>query len=309
MLKPERVTSSGVWHPGEVEMQRSVGAEERMAVVGPRALRSYMPQQHRDFFAQLPMLVLGTLDSTGRPWTSLRFGYPGFIRTPDDTHLEVAATTEPSDPAQFNVGDPVGVLGIELQTRRRNRANGRVLARSEEGFTVAVEQSFGNCPRYISRREPSFVREPGEPATEVVQHRGLDDEARAMIRNADTFFVASFAPRENGPAAVDVSHRGGPSGFVEVGSEGELSVPDYAGNNFFNTLGNFICNPVAGLLFVDFERGHVTQLSGSVEVDLDPSAAASLEGAERVWRFRTDSLVRRRAAAPLRFTTLDTSSR
>jgi hypothetical protein len=41
------------------------------------------------------------------------------------------------------------------------------------------------------------------------------------------------------PAAVgcDMSHRGGPPGFVDVVSDTELHFPDYVGNDMFNTLG------------------------------------------------------------------------
>ncbi len=48
----------------------------------------------------------------------------------------------------MNDGESIGMLGIELHTRRRNRMNG-VLHRADgnaDAFRIAVEQSFGNCP-------------------------------------------------------------------------------------------------------------------------------------------------------------------
>ena len=39
---------------------------------------------------------------------------------------------------------------------------------------------------------------------------------------------------------VDVSHRGGKAGFVRIGEDGVMTMPDFAGNLFFATLGNFI---------------------------------------------------------------------
>ena len=49
-------------------------------------------------------------------------------------------------------GIDIGLLGIELHSRRRNRMNGVVSAIDETGFEVQVKQSFGNCPQYIQSR-------------------------------------------------------------------------------------------------------------------------------------------------------------
>src|SRR5437660_1130013 len=71
-----------------------------------------------------------------------------------------------------------------------------------------------------------------------------DDAARDLITGADTCFVASFARGEDasGRHGVDVSHRGGRPGFIGIDGDGALVVPDYAGNGFFNTLGNLMVN-------------------------------------------------------------------
>ncbi|PFN80693.1 FAD-binding oxidoreductase, partial [Bacillus sp. AFS076308] len=122
---------------------------------------------------------------------------------------------------------------IELHTRRRNRLNGRVSAVTASGFGVTVEQSFGNCPQYIQLRQ--FRSVPlTDPSSRVAQHlTELDDAARTMIVDADTFFVASYVDVD-GQRSVDVSHRGGQAGFVQV--EGNrLTIPDFAGNLHFNT--------------------------------------------------------------------------
>ncbi|MGI9462957.1 MAG: pyridoxamine 5'-phosphate oxidase family protein, partial [Aestuariivirgaceae bacterium] len=97
------------------------------------------------------------------------------------------------------------------------------------------------------------------------------------------------------------SHRGGRPGFVKVDGS-TLTIPDYAGNRHFNTLGNFFANPMAGLLFVDFETGDLLLLTGAVEIlwDEDPAARA-LSGAERAWRFTLDHGIRVKDALPLRW--------
>lgn len=50
-------------------------------------------------------------------------------------------------------GSDLGLLGIELATRRRNRVNGRVVSNDEKNVQFKVEMSFGNCPLYIKPRE------------------------------------------------------------------------------------------------------------------------------------------------------------
>lgn len=285
------------WHPGEVELQRRVGSDEKLAEVGPKIIRPYMPDQHRDFFEELPFVVLGSVDTMGRPWATLRAGPPGFVQSPDDTHLVIRSEMDPEDPADLTTGASVGLLGIAPQTRRRNRANGVVAEMSPDALGVRVTQSFGNCPRFITRREASFEPLVGsKPLAERSDH--LDSDARTTIQNTDTFFVASYIRHADGTIDVDVSHRGGPRGFVGIDGDGTLVIPDYAGNNFFNTLGNFVHNPVAGLLFVDFERGDLLQLTGSVELRLDEPS----EDAARHWRVSVDAVVRRRASVPLRWT-------
>ena len=98
---------------------------------------------------------------------------------------------------------------------------------------------------------------------------GLDDAARALIAAADTFFVASRSRPEVGSGGgLDMSHRGGRPGFVGVHGD-TLAIPDFRGNRFFNTLGNLLGDPRAGLLFVDFASGDLLQLQGRADDRLD----------------------------------------
>ncbi len=286
---------SRFWHSGEEALQRRVDSHAHLAKLAPRILRPFMPEQHRTFFAQLPFIVLGTVDEDGRPWATLRAGTPGFVHTPDDRRIHIASPVEAGDPARFDADAPVGLLGIEPHTRRRNRANGFVESADADGFEIAVVQSFGNCPKYITRREARFVE---SAAGETETFTGLDAQAVETVSRADTFFVASHVHGEDGRAQVDVSHRGGPPGFVRRNGD-TLVVPDYVGNQFFNTLGNFAMNPVAGLTFVDFEHGDLLQLTGTIELNFD--APSDLPGALRAWHFTPTHGVRRRGALALRW--------
>jgi uncharacterized protein len=291
------------WHRGEIALQKTAGAYERMQEAGKRVVRGYMPEQHRQFFAQLPFAVFGSVDANGDPWATMLAGRPGFMRTPDAVTLEIARSRDPRDPADAGMSDgaSIGMLGIELHTRRRNRMNGVIRRDGSEAFRVAVEQSFGNCPQYIQLRDFSFVRDPSEASSSAPQVlERLTPDARAMIEHADTFFVASYFDRDDGHRQVDVSHRGGRAGFVRIGADGAFTIPDFAGNLFFNTLGNILVNGRAGLLFADFETGNVLQLSGDAEVLTDSPEIAAFQGAERLWRFTPRRIVLRADALPLR---------
>ncbi|MGF6671186.1 pyridoxamine 5'-phosphate oxidase family protein [Pseudomonas monsensis] len=287
------------WHAGERQLQEKVGVAERMEAFGRKVIRTWMPDQHREFYQQLPFMLFGAVDADGRPWASVLEGAPGFARSPDPQHLRFSSLPAADDPAQLADGEPVGLLGIELHTRRRNRLNGHVANLAPDGFELTVDQAFGNCPQYIQLRQ--FQRVPlADPASRPARHlAALDDAAVALIASADTFFVASYVDTD-GQRAVDVSHRGGQPGFVRV--EGNrLTIPDFAGNLHFNTLGNLLLNPKAGLLFIDFSTGDVLQLSGRTEIILEGPQIEAFQGAERLWTFEVEKLVRRPAALALRW--------
>ena len=58
------------FHAGERAVQERVGVAARMAEFGPRVIRDFMPDQHREFFAQLPFVIAGTKDAAGQPWAA-----------------------------------------------------------------------------------------------------------------------------------------------------------------------------------------------------------------------------------------------
>ena len=293
------------FHEGELSLQERTGVRARMAQAGPRVIRDHMPDQHREFFAQLPFIVMGSVDAQGQPWASVLAGEPGFVSSPDERELHVRARPLAHDPLDGALapGAAVAVLGIEPHTRRRNRANGHVAARDAAGFTIGIDQSFGNCPKYIQPREAQFAARAAS-AEQVQRSEVLDEAAQALIRRADTMFIASAHPvagasdfaRAHG---VDVSHRGGPAGFVRVDDARTLTLPDWVGNFYFNTLGNLALNPRCGLLFIDFDGGDLIQVAAQAHVIHAGPELASFEGAQRLVRLHVASVARLPQALPL----------
>ena len=298
------------FHPGEQALQARAGLRERMAQVGRKVIRDFMPDQHRELFEKLPFLVAGSVDAQGRPWASLLTGRPGFVSSPDPRTLAVAALPHAADPLaqQLRLGSPLGLLGIELPTRRRNRMNGRVAAVHTGGFSVQVEQSFGNCPQYIQARAPLDARGawPAAAPHVTARHEGaaLGAQAEAVVRQADTFFMATATLRGGVTGGVDVSHRGGRPGFVRVqqrDGRSVLTAPDFRGNYFFNTLGNIAEHPHAGWLFIDFEHGHLLSLSGAAHVVWDGPEVEAFAGAERLVQLTVEDALWLHDALPARW--------
>ncbi len=290
------------FHAGEQAVQARIGVMERMAARGRQVIRQQMPDQHRAFFAALPYVIVGSADAEGWPTASVLFGPPGFIATPDAATVRVAARPHGFDPLAENLaeGAGLGLLGIDLSNRRRNRMNGTVRALGAVGITLDVDQSFGNCDQYIQIRAlaaPEADASAPVPAgpPEVLTH--LDDRALARIAQADTFFVASCVPRTGGGHDCDVSHRGGRPGFIAV--EGDtLTIPDFPGNFYFNTFGNFALNPKAGLLFPDFASGDLLYVWGHVKMLWESERIRALDGARRAWQVHVTRALRVAGAAP-----------
>jgi predicted pyridoxine 5'-phosphate oxidase superfamily flavin-nucleotide-binding protein len=278
------------YHEGEQAVQTRAGVRERAEQMGRRMIRALMPEQHRQFLEQLPFVLVGSVDHEGAPWASVLTGPPGFVYTPDERTVRVRARIEP--PLTVELGRALGMLGIELPTRRRNRVNGHVTSVDASGFTLTVDQSFGNCPMYINARTPRRMPR-AQAASEHIGTR-LPDALNSWIRASDTAFIASASsanPRGAAHDGVDVSHRGGNPGFVQVEeSQGAtvLTIPDFAGNNAFNTLGNLERYPRVGLSFPDFERGDWLALSGRAELVWEGAEVARYPGAQRLVRMTVE---------------------
>lgn len=266
-------------------MQRRAGqggqARGLERIIGRR-----LPEGAGRFLARQRFAVAASLEPSGRVWASLVTGAAGFIGVLDPQLLRLAATPAAADPlaADLAARPELGVLVLDPRTRQRMRFNGRGLLR-DDGIYLLVEQAYGNCPKYIQRR-PLEPDGGGRRAGRTRVSSSLDARQRAAVARADTLFIASVHPR----AGADASHRGGFPGFVAVLGPDRLVFPDYPGNGMFNTLGNLLAHPQAGLLFLDFASGDVLQLTGRAEVLADFAVS-----------FQVDEVRETPGMSPLRF--------
>ncbi|MES2026369.1 MAG: pyridoxamine 5'-phosphate oxidase family protein [Pseudomonadota bacterium] len=291
-------TDSALFHTGELQAHVLAGTGTPGA-----AIRDYMPEQHRQFFALLRFMFLATTDVDGWPVASVVTGPQGFLSTPDQSHLQITASAHWQNTSRplFVPDKKIGMLGIDFSTRRRNRANGIIKATDHAGMSIAVDQSFGNCPKYIQSRDVHDAA--NVPSSLIAQDfTELNDDARRIISKADTFFVATTSAQDEVNAGgTDISHRGGMPGFIRIDGN-TLTIPDFMGNRYFNTLGNMLVEPRAALLFVDFTTGDLLHLQGTTEILWQSDETARLTGAERLWRFHITRGWKKESAIPLRWT-------
>jgi len=277
------------YHEGERWVQEQTG-ERNTALSNGRNIGEQIPTAAKAFVAQQHYCFLGWADTEGQLWASFLAGPQGFAttdkcgKTLDLALADEAGVLRRIPPlAAVDIDDHIGALFVELTTRRRLRVNGRVKKIASSEFAIAVDHAYALCPKYIQRRKLAAAEENRRNA-DISVGEALTDPIINWIASADIFFVASAHP--DGP--TDVSHRGGKPGFVQV-EDGVLTIPDYPGNSMFNTLGNLLLNPNAGLVFVDFGANRQLQLTGTARLDLD---AGDIDGATggtgRWWQFSTD---------------------
>jgi hypothetical protein len=271
------------FHAGELAVQERVGVRDQAARVGG-SIHGTVPPAAQAFLRERGFVVLGTVDAGGRPWASIVTGRPGFAIAPDPLHVRIEGGPAPGDPLAESLaaGRHAGLLAIDLATRRRMRVNGTLEYSPGDAIVIRVEQAYANCPKYIQRRSVEGEG-PGVPPRLVGRSAGLGATHRRGIRAADTFFVATANPGEG----ADVSHRGGPPGFISADGD-RLVWPDYAGNLMYNTLGNIAAHPRAGVVIPDFRTGAVLQLTGRARILWDGGGMA---GAERRVELEVEDVV------------------
>ncbi|MCK5478362.1 MAG: pyridoxamine 5'-phosphate oxidase family protein [Methylococcales bacterium] len=293
------------FHQGEQKIQQRLGVRDKMERFGRQVIRDFMPDQHRDFYAQLSFVFVAHADKHGWPWASMLFNHTGFISSPDKKQLNINAVPVQGDPLvqSLTTGNRLGLLGIDLETRRRNRLSGSISKVTTDAIELNINQAFGNCPQYIQSRELHNIDPKFMPPIAIKELSSFDQQAIKLISQSDTFFVASYVTNGSNKASegADVSHRGGKPGFIRVDDAQSLTIPDYLGNFHFNTLGNFLENAKAGLLFIDFVHGHMLTLTGTTEILWDSPDMEFFSGAERLWKFRIDHGYWLKNVLPLRW--------
>jgi predicted pyridoxine 5'-phosphate oxidase superfamily flavin-nucleotide-binding protein len=278
------------FHSGELEAQRRAGdsviAERNSAVISDSIIAGALA-----FLKQQKMVVLGTESEDGALWASLLFGAPGFVSPLDARSVKFDRSQMRQTPADafwgnLRVSARAGMLAIELATRRRLRVNGAFDNVGDKEFILAVKEAYPNCPKYIQRRTLSWdEHSQAENSTAGTAGTMFTPDAAHVLEAADTLFISSG----HVDRGVDVSHRGGNPGFIQRLDAHSLRVPDFTGNSLFNTFGNLLVNPRAGVTVMDFAKGRMLQMTGLATPEWNqPDEQGVTGGTGRFWTFTVD---------------------
>ena len=161
-------------------------------------------------------------------------------------------------------------------------------------YSHDANYSTGNCPKYLNRKQIyPHLPHPKLISTELK----LPQAAVDLLEKADLFFISSTDRKSD----MDTNHRGGPPGFVRILSNDTNSLtliyPEYSGNRLYQTLGNLMTTPQAGLVFPDFNTGNVLYVTGRTEIlagdaasNLIPHTNLAVKISVEALRFVTDGL-------------------
>ena len=278
-------------HQGELYVQQMRHAPHtELSQYLQQIIESDMPARYATFYQALNYLSLGTMDSTGNLWATILCNPTTKILTKNS--LIISATVPREDPFVIAVLSIVAVppryfagVAVDFRTRQRVKLGGIVQTAivSDDNvltLTLITNENMGNCPKYITVRElQPTVR---QPQTHYLGSR-LDEEARAVIEQASTIFVATkhMVERE-GESDLGYNHRGGSKGFIRYFEDEKgvhLVLPDYSGNRFYQSLGNIQTDHAIGIVIPDFVSGHLLHLHGKAENLFDAEAEELMPGA------------------------------
>ncbi|MBD6619769.1 pyridoxamine 5-phosphate oxidase [Komarekiella sp. 'clone 1'] len=283
------------FHSGEIAVQTQAGVREEAQRLC-NVITSTIKPSAQEFLHTQQLAIASTVDSKSRIWASLLTGKPGFVEVLNTQTIQINATPIQTDPLHHNLqtNNDIGLLVIDLENRKRLRFNGKAEV-NQENIKVQIQQVFFNCPKYIQTRYIKKYVADSLENPEAFTRDTLIDTDQLWITQADTFFIASYHPE----SGADASHRGGFPGFVQVLNSNKLVFPDYSGNNMFQTFGNLIVNPNAGLLFIDFAQGHTLQLTGIAQVIWDADRLNEFAGAQRLVEFDIEQVLEIRNACSI----------
>ena len=299
------------WHDGEDEMHKLMNVPDH-----PYPNQTGLSAHAQRLLHLSSLLAIGTVDDEGRPWTTLLGGEPGFARSLGQSVVGVKALADASHdpvlqvllaqprvstPGEYETARDFSALGIHLASRDRVKLQGRLLGGSRVGnesslntsqdaatevqMALAIEGSLGNCPKYLNKKDIVLSVPQPDPLPAALP---LPQPALDLLAKADTFFITSHQPSH-----MSTNHRGGPPGFIRVKRNDPQSVilvyPEYSGNRFYQTLGNLILDPRAGIVVPDFDTGNVLYISGTTKIIVGKNASQLLPRSNLAVQLRVDA--------------------
>ena len=168
VLRPAFPQDPASWHPGNIRMQGLMSAPSVQNPTTP-----FLTASRAVTLTTSPLFAIGTLDSRGRPWTTLWGGEKGCVSIPGQNMLGVNAMIDRvNDPVLqacldgkrkgeiFGIGTVISALGIDLETRRRVKLSGKIAGATFNGdgeggvafsqVVLEVDSSLGKIDSFTS---------------------------------------------------------------------------------------------------------------------------------------------------------------
>lgn len=152
---------------------------------------------------------------------------------------------------------PWGGIVINPATARRSRLAGLPTVHGT-AVVISCAVAFTNCRKYMTPTSSTGAAPHlGATAQEPV---ALDDP---WIVQALAHGETSFLVTETPGGTADVSHRGGPPGFLAYdATAGTISWTEYLGDGMFVSTGNLRSSARFSLLVLDYDSGDAARLDG-----------------------------------------------
>ena len=275
------------YHKGEIQAQNFAG-ERKEADFNGKVISNSIIEGALSFISEQEYVIASVSDSHSNIWTSVLSGEQGFIYAKNPRLLVIR-----KEQLDFVEQNPVlkhmqkrtsiGLLIIELASRRRFRINGKILNITDQEIHIKVQQAYPNCMKYIQRRHIVNREQRHKPNMDVSFSEKISESQKELILSADTFFIGSGHPNGN----LDVSHRGGTPGFIKLIDDKIIRIPDFKGNSMFNTFGNLLLNNRAGIVFWDFKNNQLLHLIGTAQITWDDKDK-NISDTGRYWEFKIE---------------------
>lgn len=285
------------FHAGQLAVQTRAGVTWPPEQLAAADRESVISAGIAAFIARQPLAAVVASGHDGRPWTSIVAGRPGLVRPLSALRLDLDLQVPATDPLRSVVqpGFPLGLLSIDLERRARVKVKGFCDSTGPDRASIRVERAYGLCSNHINERVFVGLARSHAPAV-TSRSTTLDTGQVAFIGGADICFIGTASFEYGG----DVAHRGGPAGFVHVLDDSTIVIPDYSGNDRFDTLGNIALSGRCGMAFPDLLGGRLLQVTGEATIDWSPDSNVTGD-APRAVKVRIVAVSDSSAAFPARW--------
>lgn len=293
-----------IFHVGEIEAHRRFDVVDEAEQISDSVVNRLSIGVRRFIEAQ-PFFFMATTDASRQPRCNIVWrtqdatgGDLPLLKVIDSKTLmfPVHSFDDLVTPGQHvGLSSGIGLLFVDFARQARYRINGRAKLQPDVTLhgmewpaaggvlEIAVEQAYANCgARVVERR--AGESELAVPVNPAVRDR-LTLDTTKFIASQCFFFVATA----NAEGDCDCSYKGReqlPEGGIDplllVLDAKTVVLPDYKGNNMFNTIGNLIVNAGISLLFVDLIARARFRVNGQARIIDDATRwAATWPGARR----------------------------